>query len=130
MRDFGVLVVDDDSAILSVIERLFSHFDVKVDCVRSTEEALESLTSNNYKTMVTNVDLPGIGGLELTRKTRVLFPDVNIVLFSGNTTEQVINLVLAPKVLDMSGLHLKPCGLNDVLTSIRKHETCKTYLLE
>jgi len=130
MRDFGVLVVDDDSEILSVIERLFSHFDVKVDCVSSTEEALESLKSNNYKMMVTNVDLPGIGGLELTRKTRESFPDVNIVLFSGNTTEQVIKLVLAPKVLDMSGLHIKPCGLDDILMSIKKQKPGRTFLLE
>jgi CheY-like chemotaxis protein len=130
MKDLGVLVVDDNCAILSLIERLFSHFKVKVVCVGSATEALDRLKTKDCKTMITNVDLPGMGGLELTRKARELLPDLNVVLFTGNTTEQVINLALAPKILDIFGVHIKPCGLDDMLMSIMKQETGKSFLLE
>ena len=130
MKDLGVLVVDDDSSILLVIERLFSHFDVEIDCVMSTIEALDRLKTKDYKTMVTNVDMPGMGGLELVRRTRELNSALNIVLFTGNTSEQVLKLALDPKVLDMSEARLKPCGLGEMLKSIMKRETGRTFLLE
>ena|ERR1039457_2891140 len=129
MKDLGVLVVDDDSAILSLIERLFGHFKVKVYYVASATEALERLKTEDYKIMITNVELSGMGGLELTRKARELLPYLNIVLFTGNTTEQVINLVLAPKVLDISGVHIKPCGLDYMLMSFKKQESGSTFLM-
>lgn len=129
-RNLGVLVVDDDSEILGVIERMFSHFKVKVDCVRSATEALDRLRTRDYRTMVTDLDVPDMDGLELTRKARVLFPDLNIVLFTGNTTEEVMHLALDPKVSDISGAHFKPCDLGDMLKGILNKETGKTFLLE
>ena len=131
MRDLGVLVVvDDDRAVLSVIERMFSHFKIRVDSAKSATEAFDRLKTKEYRTMITDLDMPGMDGLELARKARELFPDLNIILFSGNTTDQVINLVLNPKVSDISGEHRKPCGLGAILKGIMNNETGKTFLLE
>lgn len=130
MKDLGVLVVDDDSAILSVIERMFGHFKVKVDCVGNATEALCRLKTKAYRTMITDLDMPGMNGLELAHKARELFPDLNVVLFTGNTTEQVMHLALDPKVSDISEVHHKPYGLGDLLKGIMRKETGKTFLLE
>jgi CheY-like chemotaxis protein len=75
MKDLGVLVVDDDSEILSVIERMFGHFKVKVDCVTSAIEALKLLKTRGYTTMITDLDMPEMDGLELARQARELIPD-------------------------------------------------------
>ena len=131
MRDLGVLVVvDDDRAVLSVIERMFSHFKIRVDSAKSATEAFDRLKTKEYRTMITDLNIPGMDGLELARKARELFPDLNIILFSGNTTEQVINLALNPNVSDISGEHRKPCGLGALLKGIMNKETGKTFLLE
>ncbi|MBT0663054.1 response regulator [Geobacter pelophilus] len=130
MNDVGILVVDDDRAILQVIERMLSHFKVKVDCVMSATEALDRLKTKDYRTMITDLDMPGINGFELARRARKQFPDLNIVLFTGNTTEQIINLALDPKVSDISEVHRKPSGLGEMLRGIIKRETGRTFLLE
>lgn len=130
MKELGVLVVDDDSETLSVIERMFGHFKVKVDCVTSAIEALNCLKTKGYATMISDVDMPEMDGLELARQARELVPDLNVVLFTGNTTEDVLNLAFAPKVSDISEMHLKPCGLGDMLMGIMKRESGKTFLLE
>jgi len=130
MKDLGVLVVDDDSEILFVIERMFGHFKVKVDCVTSAIEALNRLKTKDYTTMITDLDMPEMDGLELARQARELIPDLNVVLFTGNTTEDVLNLAFDPKVSDISEVHLKPCGLGDMLMGIMKRESGKTFLLE
>lgn len=130
LKELGVLVVDADSAIFAVIARMFSHFKAKVDYAPSAMEVLDRLKTREYKTMITNVDMPGMGGLGLTRKARELIPALNIVLFTGNTAEQVLNLALNPKVLDISELHVKPCSLGEMLKDIMNRETGRTFLLE
>ncbi len=130
MKDLGVLVAVDDSAIFAVIARMFSHFKAKVDYAPSAMEALDRLKTREYKTMITNVDMPGIGGLELARKARELNSALNIVLFTGNTAEQVLKLALDPKVLDMSETHQKPCSLGEMLRGIMNEETGRIFLLE
>ncbi len=130
MKDLGVLVVDDDSEILSVIERMFGYFKVKVDCVTSAVEALDRLKTKAYKTMITDLDMPEMDGLELARRARELIPDLNVVLFTGNTCEQVMNLILDPQVSDISEVHMKPRGLGDMLMGIMKRESGRTFLLE
>ena len=130
MRELGVLVVDDDREILSVIERMFGHFKVKVDCVTSAIEALNRLNTKDYKTMITDLDMPEMDGLELARQARELIPDLNVVLFTGNTSEQVMNLILDPQVSDISEVHIKSSGLGDMLMGIMKRESGRTFLLE
>jgi CheY-like chemotaxis protein len=130
MKELAVLVVDDDSAIFAVIARMFSHFKAKADYAASAIEALDRLMTREYKTMITNVDMPGMGGLELARRARELNSALNIVLFTGNTTEQVLKLALDPKVLDISEVHMKPCALGEMLKGIMNRETGRTFLLE
>lgn len=130
MKDLGVLVVVDDRSVLSVIERMFSHFKASVDCAMSASEAFDRLKTKEYRTMITDLGLPETDGFELARKARELFPSLNVILFSGHTMEQLMNLILAPKVSEISEEYLKPCGFNDMLQGIMNKETGKTFLLE
>ncbi len=130
MKELAVLVADDDSAIFVVIARMFSHFEAKVDYASSATEAIDSLKTREYKALLTNVDMRGIGGLELARWARDLSSTLNILLYASNTPEQLLKLALDPKVLDISDGHLKPYNLSDMLKGVMTNETGKTYLLE
>ena len=130
MRDLGVLVVDDDRAILDVIERMFGYFRIKVDCVTSAAAALKSLRTCDYRTMIIDLEMPDINGLELARRARELSPALNVVLFTGNTTEQVLKLAMDPRVSDISEAHLKPTSLGDMLMGIIGRKTGRTFLLD
>ena len=127
MRDLGVLVVNDDSATLGVIERMFGYFKVKVDCVTNASAALESLKKEKYRTLITDLDMPDMDGFELVRTAREQRPDLNIVLFTGTTTPNIIDLALNAKITE---LYFKPSGLHNMLSSVISRETGKTFLLE
>ena len=130
LKDLAVLVVDDDSAIFAVIARMFSHFKATVDYAASAIDALDCLKTRDYKTMIANFDMPVAGGLELARMAHELNPVLNIVLFTGSTTEQIVSLALNPVVSDMSGTHRIPYSLGDMLMGVLTKETGKTFLLE
>jgi CheY-like chemotaxis protein len=119
MRDLGVLVVDDNIDMLQFIQKVFGLLKVKADYALSAPEALECLKSKNYRTMITDFEMPGINGLELARTAREQFPDLNVVLFTGNTSPDIQNLVSDAIV---SEVHYKPSGLGGMLKSIINKE--------
>lgn len=122
MRDFGLLVVDGNSNTLHLIKRMFGLFKVNADCVLSAGEALEYLKSRDYKTMVIDLEMPDMDGFELVRRARELYPDLNVVLFTGNTSPYIQKLAIDAKVTEV---HYKTSGLGSMLKSIIKREADK-----
>lgn len=88
------------------------------------------MKAKDYRIMISYLGMPGMNGRELAGSARKLNPALNILLFTGNTSEQVLNLVMDPKVSDISEVYLKRCGLGDMLIAIMKRETGRTFLLE
>lgn len=130
MRDLGILVVDNSREVLDVIERMFRYFKVKVSSCTCAYSALESLRNSYYKTMIIDVDMQDIVGLELASMAHEINPDLNIVLFVGDSHEKIMKLSLEPKVSDITASPLKPYSLNNMLLDIKFRETGKIFLLE
>lgn len=131
MKDLGVLVVHHDEKVVSFIERMFSHFKIRVDCVGSVSAALDSLKAKDYRTLIVHMDMPGkLSGVGLTRLARGQFPKLRVILFSGHSSEQIMKLILGPKVSDISEEHVKPCALNEMLQDIMNKKNGKVFLLE
>jgi excisionase family DNA binding protein len=91
-----VLVVDDEEAVLTLFRKTFerAHFDV--DTAGDGAAAIECLRNNEYDLIVTDLQMPGIGGLGIIREVRRLGNDVPVVIVTGRSTEasaiEAINL--------------------------------------
>lgn len=130
MRNLGILAVDNNRDNLDVIERMFRYFSIKVDSFTSATSALESLQHHHYRTMIIDIDLQEMVGLELAHAALDINPDLNIVLFIADNAEQIIRLTLNPTVSDISSTPLKPYTFGDMLLELRQKETGKIFLLE
>jgi DNA-binding NtrC family response regulator len=79
-----ILVVDDDLHILEVIEARLTSAGYKVLTAASAEEALRSIKTHQIDLMVSDVRMPGVGGLELLKEVRALrlsFPVVFLTAY-------------------------------------------------
>ncbi len=67
-----ILLVDDDLFNQTVIEDAFEFDDIKAElvCVESGEEAIEEATQSRPDLILMDVHLPGIDGLEATRRLK------------------------------------------------------------
>ena len=80
-----VLAVDDDPAMLELVEEVLTPLGYKVLSAASGEEALEMATSQQEKIdlLLTDVVLPGMKGQELAEQLQMNCPYVNILFMSG-----------------------------------------------
>ncbi len=81
----SLLIVDDDPVILEIVSAFLkrSLADVTIETTDSPKTALHRATSNQYSAVVTDVTMPGMGGLELAAKIHETRPDTPIVFMSG-----------------------------------------------
>jgi two-component system NtrC family response regulator len=91
-----ILVVDDDVAMSEQMERLFSHEGYKVTVAYRAEQASELLEKEDVDLVVTDVRLPGINGVELTKRIVERWSDVPVIVVAGygdiDTAVEVLKL--------------------------------------
>ena len=106
----AILVVDDDAMVLRVVTTALRRAYDDVATAKSGEEALELLSSRTFCVLVTDWMMPGINGLELSRRARALHPDIGIVVMSGNVSDEdeqtveALGAVLLRKPFDAKAL--------------------------
>ncbi len=70
-----ILVVDDDLNILAVLEARLSSIDYQILTATGGEEALEILKARPVDLMITDVKMPGMGGMTCFPPRRWSAPD-------------------------------------------------------
>ncbi|MDP2317281.1 MAG: sigma-54 dependent transcriptional regulator [Pseudomonadota bacterium] len=78
-----VLVADDDRAVRTALQVNLSKAGYDVTLVSSAEQALETLRGSAYDVLLTDVKMPGMGGMELLGEVRTHWPDVRVVVMTG-----------------------------------------------
>ena len=63
-----LLVVDDDAYLTTQLRKLLESEELRVDTVSSAQEALTLLSSTDYSLLITDLRMPGMGGMELIRE--------------------------------------------------------------
>ena len=81
-----VLAVDDDPIIRAVILGHFRKRGWPVDAVADGLEALAWATRQRLDIVVTDLEMPGLGGIELIRRLRQEQPLARVVVLSGMAT--------------------------------------------
>jgi CheY-like chemotaxis protein len=85
-----ILVVDDDPVSCQVISEILTEQGYEAEWATSTVDALEKISRQDYRLVVTDVFMPGVGGTVLAWQLRQLRPSLPILLvtaFPNRTTE-------------------------------------------
>ena len=78
-----ILVVDDSPPTVEVIVRNLMDRGYRVWSASSVAEAIRMLESATIDLVITDMKMPGIGGLELVRHVRENFEDTQVVMITG-----------------------------------------------
>jgi CheY-like chemotaxis protein len=78
-----VLVVDNDSNLLSAIHDYLELCDYEADTAATGLDALRMLRSKTYHILITDIVMPDISGLGLIEMTRKEFPNLPVIAITG-----------------------------------------------
>jgi DNA-binding response OmpR family regulator len=78
-----ILIVDDDTRLLEVLQRAFRNAGVDVVAHSTFEEARRALLETTFDAVLTDVRLGAFNGLQLAVISRNANPAARVIVFSG-----------------------------------------------
>jgi EAL domain-containing protein (putative c-di-GMP-specific phosphodiesterase class I)/ActR/RegA family two-component response regulator len=79
-----VLVVDDDIVLLRSYARMLASHGYRVETAISGEAAVVAVAAGPFDVILSDIDMPGMSGIELLKHVRRVDLDVPLVLITGN----------------------------------------------
>jgi len=82
----SILVVDDDPDIRDLVERVLRRAGAEVVAVADGRSALRMIADGlaQPSILLTDIDMPGMNGIELSARVRAMRPGIDIVLMTGD----------------------------------------------
>src|SRR5256885_9560728 len=92
MSQGGVLIVDDDRALLEALpEALRLRMGGgTVETAESAAVALERIAARDYDAIVADIKMPGMDGLELLTEIRTRWPDTPTLMITGHGENELV----------------------------------------
>jgi len=84
-----VLIVDDEPASRELIDIILSESGYETECVGGGADALERLGARLFDVVVSDLQMPGMDGLELVRAMRASSPAVPVILMTAHGSEEI-----------------------------------------
>ena len=84
MKEFRVLIIDDEAAILRMLALALSRKGYQVDTADSGEKGIKKLQSNHYDLVITDMVMGKISGADMLGEVRQLKGDsIPVIAMSG-----------------------------------------------
>ncbi len=112
-----ILVIDDEESNRLALERIFAREGWPVRVAADGRQGLEILREGDVGVVVSDLKMPGMGGLELLRATRQIAPEVQVILVTAYGTVESAVEAMKEGAYDFV---TKPLRRTEVIASVRK----------
>lgn len=111
-----ILLVDDNTSYLHLLSTLLESKGFAVTIATNANSALENLTKSGFGMLLTDYNMPGMNGIELSVKVKQQYPDIYILMITADITS---DLVEAAANAGISQIISKPINITKLLPIIR-----------
>ena len=113
------MVIDDDSALRMVWRDVLEEEGYRVFEAGDGEEGLSVLDQCRADVVITDLLMPGRGGMETVAEIRMNYPDVKIVAASGGAVVGALSFGEAAAKLGAHGSLQKPVTIQELIDTVR-----------
>lgn len=113
-----ILIIDDDEQICFALGELFRFQGWQSESAYDVENGLAAFRANRPDLVLIDYHLPRINGIEGVRRLRRLSPDVPILVFTIDESQEVADTFLEAGATDFA---LKPIKAPDIVSRVKLH---------
>lgn len=121
-----ILIVDDESSLLLTLAANLELEGFDVVEASSGERALEHVEQQTFDLVLSDIRMPGISGVDLFRRIRVLRPDLPVILMTGFALESVVHGAIEEGVFAVLP---KPFEITHVVATLVRAGRCPLVLV-
>ncbi len=125
-----LLIVDDDSYSSSQLKRLLGSEDLRVDVVSSGQEAIPLLLNDDYSVLITDLRMPGMGGMDLIREINQRRLAVTTIVTTGYGSVERVVEAMRLGAYDFLTKPIEPSYLKLVIERALKKRALQDEVLE
>ena len=113
-----VLVVDNEPVVRAFVARALTLAGLEVAVAAGGHEALRLVAENRFRpaVVVTDIEMPGMTGIELAARLLALRPTLRIVMMTGDS-ERAESARRHPSIVDE--VLLKPVRVDELVAAVR-----------
>jgi len=116
-KDIRVLYVEDEESVRSQTMMILGMFFEHIDAAFDGEDGWQKYQNNEYDIVFTDISMPRMDGLELTRRIKEIDIYQRVVIISAyNTADYLFKAI----ELGVDGFILKPIELDKIVLNIKK----------
>jgi PAS domain S-box-containing protein len=116
MKGHRVLVVDDDPIVRHAMSEVLTTSGYVCDQAGSAFEALEHLGKTSYACILTDLIMPEKSGLDLLNEVMAQFPDIAVILVSGQSDVNYVRRAMRSGAYDYM---VKPSTAAELITTVQ-----------
>ena len=105
----SILIIDDDESVRVSLQFHFDDCGFETHSVETAEEALDLMKNSQVDSVIVDLRLPGINGIEFIRQASKKWPDVKYIIYTGSPIASVPDEILSLNSVS-SKLFFKPIG--------------------
>lgn len=118
----SIVIADDEAGIVDLCKMLIEYPQAKViGEAYNGLELLDKIGELHPNTVITDLSMPGMTGLELIEQAQADYPDVNFIVMSGYTDFEYVQKALRFGVWDYLLKPLQKSELNAILKKLDEH---------
>src|SRR5690606_22942911 len=102
-----IIIVDDDAEHARVAQRILMPEGYEISSVTSAADALRMIEGSCPDLLLSDVDMPGMTGIELLGRIKHDFPDLAVVMMSGIGTVELAAQAVRAGAVDFVGKPLE-----------------------
>jgi DNA-binding NtrC family response regulator len=110
-----VLLVEDETRLREMLLRAIGEMGFECAGVSTGESALRQLAHQTFDTMIIDLNLPGIGGMDLLEQVHAQWPSVQAIILTGFGDLEAAKKAIRLDVVDFL---TKPCSLAELETAL------------
>jgi len=106
-----ILIVDDNDCIRDFLTILLSRKRYRCETAVNGREAMDKVAQAQFDVVITDVHMPEMDGITLTRELTLRFPDLPVMIMTGQPDDSLMESAIRAGAREVLG---KPFGISEL----------------